>query len=431
MQAGDDAKPLDIPEFMTAWGTTDARPQAAYTIPRGESAWALATRPNEPQVGVEQTLAPQPRRGSSNVEFDATMVISAGYLFQFALDVPPSLAIDEISLVEDDVERVARWSVGDSGRLTVFLTGPLNGRQQVSLRGHLNNDEAGPIALPRITLVGTEIKKSELHVYRQPSVLADIKNATGVIEIDAEKTDRPAAFGSWIAGFLIDDPKGSVGVELSPNPARAHAIAVTTIEREAERWIAEVECHTHVLDGVVNSLVFEIPPQWTEPFRVDPPVPFRLIPVPGELKRQLIVHPQQPIQRNFQLKIRGRLSLAAGDRLGAPRSFRCTSSSLSGSSFCPSTWTYNKLPGRHSGCRARRCRRDSSHADRTRSRKRSIRWSPIIFKPRSKPSIARRLAACRAGRRAHGVASRRQQPRRGQFRYRARPRRALRVRGPK
>ena len=48
---------IDIPEFIAAWGNSETRPWAAYSIPRGEPVWVLATQPNEPRMTVEQSLA--------------------------------------------------------------------------------------------------------------------------------------------------------------------------------------------------------------------------------------------------------------------------------------------------------------------------------------------------------------------------------------
>src|SRR5262249_30297413 len=69
---------------------------------------------------------------------------------------------------------------------------------------------------------------------------------------------------------------------------------------------------------LLDVLQFEIPPQWSEPFRVDPPSPFKIVPVPGETRRQLLVYPPRPIADKYELTIRGRVTPSASDRLRVP-----------------------------------------------------------------------------------------------------------------
>ena len=88
-QAGEDSKPLGIADFSSAWGEADVQPQAAYSIPRGEAMWLLATQPNEPHTTVEQTLSLSVDRASALVDFVATLTNSPrDYLFQLKLKGP-------------------------------------------------------------------------------------------------------------------------------------------------------------------------------------------------------------------------------------------------------------------------------------------------------------------------------------------------------
>ena len=110
--------------------------------------------------------------------------------------LPPSLAVEQISLLEDGVQRVARWSVDASGRATVFLTAPVNGRQLLTLRGQLDGLNSGAVELPNFELQSATIKKREFRLYRQPAVLAKVKPAEGL----ARSTPRhalPRALVRW------------------------------------------------------------------------------------------------------------------------------------------------------------------------------------------------------------------------------------------
>ncbi len=128
IQAGEDSRVLDLGEFLAAWGETEAKPHAAYSIPRGEPVWFLSAQPGEPQTSVEQTLALSFGRNSSELRFSAGLSIAGGVLFQITLAGPRGIDIDEVSLVDDDVERVARWTVDDQGRAYVFFNAPIDRR---------------------------------------------------------------------------------------------------------------------------------------------------------------------------------------------------------------------------------------------------------------------------------------------------------------
>ncbi|MBI3838756.1 MAG: hypothetical protein HY288_12595 [Planctomycetia bacterium] len=318
-QAGEDSKPVGIPEFTATWGNSDSPPQAAYSIPRGEPMWVLATQPNEPHTTIEQTLAISFGRLSSLVQFDASLLTAPrDYLFQLQLKGPPGLSIEQVSLMEDDVERVARWSFDESGRITVFLTAPVTGKQQLALRGRLTVNETDALSVPQFEVASAEIKKSRLQLFRQPAVLTEVRTSNGISDLDASEFETPEGFGARIGGYLLDDPQAKPSVKLAPNVPKSRAVAMTSLSRDADHWIAETEYHLDVFDGLIDTLQFEIPSQWSEPYRLDPPTPFKLVPIPGEARRQMIVYPEAPIKDKYQLKLRGRVALSAGDRLRVP-----------------------------------------------------------------------------------------------------------------
>ena len=64
------------------------------------------------------------------MRFDATLQTAAGYNFQLVLVGPANLQVDNVSLLEDGVQRVTRFSQDDAGRITVFLSGPLPERKR-------------------------------------------------------------------------------------------------------------------------------------------------------------------------------------------------------------------------------------------------------------------------------------------------------------
>ncbi|HEX3727790.1 MAG TPA: hypothetical protein VHV08_16170, partial [Pirellulales bacterium] len=317
-QLGEDSVSLGVGDFITAWGAADARPQSAYSIPRGEAMWRLATQPIEPHTTVEQTLVCSVGRNASVVEIDAGLAIAGGYLFQFVLDAPPELTFDRISLLEEDQQRVARWATDDHGRSTVFLTAPVTGKQRLSVRGKLNAPARDAMVLPRIALVGASLKKTQWQLFRQPAVLVEAVPGPGISATKASESQRPDELGSQVGVYESEDPHANLQIKTAPNDPQTRAVAITTLERDADRWAAQVDYRVVASGGLIDTLQFEIPPQWSEPFRLEPQAPFKVVPIPGEARRQMIVYPDKPIDTEYRLRIRGRVALSPGDRLRVP-----------------------------------------------------------------------------------------------------------------
>ena len=165
-QLGDDIKPQSTADFLAAWGTASREPQLVYAIPQGMAAWLLATRPTEVRNIVEQLTICSFGQGSAVVHCSAALTTSSGHNFQLRLMGPPGLEIQNVSLVEGGVQRVARWSADPTGAITVFLTGPVSGRQQFSLEGRLPAP-VGEVTLPGFQWLDAEVKKNQVEIFRQ------------------------------------------------------------------------------------------------------------------------------------------------------------------------------------------------------------------------------------------------------------------------
>jgi hypothetical protein len=317
IQAGEDSRTLDIPEFTSAWGESDVRPQAAYSIPRGEPVWVLSTQPSEPRIAVEQVLALSLARNSVLVHYDAQLSITGGHLLQLALQGPKGLVVEHVSVLEDELQRVARFSCSDQGRVAVFLNAPLDGRQRLLLRGRWDKIPGDTFEAPRLELVGADTKKRQLHVYRQPSVLADVQRAASATPIDSDYAEPIEGFGAVLGRYGLEDA-APVTISLRANAPKTRAISITYLRRDADRWIAQLDHRLEVSEGMVDSLQFEIPPQWSGPYSIEPAVPYQVVSAPGEQRPHVIVYPEKPIAGKYRLRISGRVALSAGDRLRAP-----------------------------------------------------------------------------------------------------------------
>ncbi len=318
VQAGEDTRVLDTGEFVGAWGPSDAKPLQSFSIPRGEPIWFLATQPGEPKTTVEQTTAVSLGRNSAEVRFGAAISISSGVLAQLAIEGPRGFSVESISVPEQDVERVARWSIDESGRVTVFLTAPIEGKQFLSMRGRWILPNDSPITIPNWKLLGADATRRHLQLYRQPAVLATVKPSVGARPLEDVVSQRSNSLGAPCGGFSLDDEGASVEVTLMPNEPKQKASAITYLEHRDDQWLAELQYHVDVAGGLADSLQFEIPPQWSEPFRVEPAAELSVVTMAGEQRRQLTLTPSKPLAGKQTFLVRGRVAPSPGDRLSVP-----------------------------------------------------------------------------------------------------------------
>ncbi len=352
-----------LPDFLGAWGVTGGQPLFAYRLPLGPTDFPLRVWPSKPVTTVEQILALNFDRDSSNfysaeIRFDAELLTTAGYNFRYRLTVPAALQLDHVSVLEEGVERAARFSRLRKDAVTVFLNGPAGGRQKLSLRGRLpaaGRSAAGKqrnLPLPVIHIDGCTQVSSEFQLFRRPGVLVQLDQAEGLVAVE----DPIAEPGSVESGGVESDgvPWGRlVGrfraegqrpvkalLTLRPNRPIVEAVQLIRLRGDgpslweatpsatdrsgrsiadgvASRrlWTAEFECHIRVSGGVVDELRLDAPePFDVERAKVSPPATLKI----DRQTRQLIVRPAEAIDADYRFKLSAPLALEPGQRPAVP-----------------------------------------------------------------------------------------------------------------
>jgi hypothetical protein len=310
--------PLAIPEFSAQWGPATA-PQIAFQLPRGDVRWSLATRPRQPHTTAQQTLALSFQHGRASVNFDARLNTTAGYVFQHRLRAPIELEVDSISIVEDGAQRVARWASDPSGLITIFLTGPVAGPQELTLRGRLPAPLSGKIPLSRIQIEQAEIVEDTVHLYRRPAVLLSVENVEGWIEAaEPARVEGQKDLGRLVKSFSGSGEKRSASLKIEPNHPRTHVTQIATLTKEANAWELTCECRCQVEQGLQDEFRWHIPTTWVGPFEVIPQAAHEVIEVAGDSLRQLVIRPRSAVQGEYKFTVRGAAEFPPGERIAAP-----------------------------------------------------------------------------------------------------------------
>ncbi len=310
-----------VPEFLDAWGETEDTPQAVSRID-GSSAseWNLAVRPREPQTSVRQALALSFDRGYAEAEFDAELNTVGGYRFQYRLRVPDQFFVEQVSVREEETERVARWAPDGDGRVVVFLDGPAAGRQTLNLRGRWEIDAARQTPLPEFAVETARQESSVVELFRRPGALVAISRIAPGVEVEAVAADADQAHRGRFVARLRSDAETPIQATLglAENRPRVRAEQLVRLTPETDTWKAEFNCRIEVNAGVLDEITLQIPDAFPGPYTATAEPPVDLTVVEQGEERRLLLRPKDPITAGFQFRVTGPLRVEPGRRPESP-----------------------------------------------------------------------------------------------------------------
>ena len=318
-----DAAPWDVNEFRAIWGEIAHEPQMAYQLPPGDAKWSIATYPGEPQYSSVESLALAFDREAVEIRFHATISGTAGAIFQHELQTPPEMVVESVSVREDKVERLARWSRDRHGHMVVYLAGPLGATQELALRGRATCNLPGEMPWPDIRVVSCQQRTADVQIYRQPSVRIEGLSTAGYEAVD----ETMPWYDTNELGRLIGQYRQAVdqqqatqpSVRLLANDPGMAAVQITTLTQEAGAWSATVDGRLLVTGGLLDSVRLSIPPRWAGPFEVEPADQWEVVRVAGESERQLVLRPREAIADRRHFTLRAPVEMAPGERMKVPR----------------------------------------------------------------------------------------------------------------
>ena len=311
---------VSVPDFLGAWGKTEAQPRFVDSLASGEPSWSMLTRPRSSRTAVNQTLALSFGPKAALVRFDAGLTTTAGYSFQYRLSAPADLEVQSVSVLENGLQRAARWSRAPDGKITVFLTGPVAGRQELSLAGRLPWPGRGRVTLPTLEIEGGELESSVVEVFRQPDVLVRVGKMTGLTEAKSQAVDEDKADLGRLVKRLTGDAKEPIKavLTLTANRPKVQAQQITSLRCDGEGWEATVDLSISASRGVVDVLRLEVPSSWSGPYKTTPPAVVDLVRNGKADRGQLVVRPHSPIEGDYRIRIAGPLAVASGHPVGVP-----------------------------------------------------------------------------------------------------------------
>jgi hypothetical protein len=311
-----DAVVVAVEDFVEQWGAAGALPQLVLDRSSATSAVQVTTRPKEPLLEVAQRLSLSAVRDGFDVRFDADVTISNAATFQLRVNVPKELVVENVSVLDDGVQRVARWSPLGDGVVVVFLNGPASGLHELSLRGFLPLPNTAVVAVPTISIQEAKTTDAKITVLRDPAVLVTTEQVQGYD--DVETPEAPPAPWRQVAQWQVTGERPAAKLRVRLNDPRTNIVQLTTLRWDSRQWLADVELIAGVEEGSLDRLRFEVPRSWSGPFTLSPPLDYELTELPQQNYQLLTVTPVEPARDLLRLKITSPLKLGEGQLAAWP-----------------------------------------------------------------------------------------------------------------
>ncbi|HEV3415202.1 MAG TPA: hypothetical protein VG056_00230, partial [Pirellulales bacterium] len=326
-------KSVPVGDFMAAWGAADGKPQLAFQFPEGETNCSFAVHPRQPQLTSSDELTVSLERDRLSAAWMTDLSVQGGSVFHLHLSAPRNFNI-ESALLRDvgGVDRPVRWSRAALGGVTLFLPGPPAERYRLLVRGWMPYPIGNVVPLPDLRADGCKLESETILTVRKPDVLANLGNRSGLSEQNAKDSqqlidreigdgliDGRALAAQRVVTCLAGKPNAApVAMRVMPNAPRVEGVERTTMRRDGDAWTAAVDLDLRISGGVLDSLRFDLPTQWTVATEISPAMPSEMVDVPGENRKQLILRPAEAIAGAQHIRFSGPVAVAAGQRLRVP-----------------------------------------------------------------------------------------------------------------
>ena len=290
-------------QFASVWGGLESVPQIAWRASEQSSNFVFKTRMGEPKLSTRYQLSVVAGQKDIVLGLFAGVAVADGPVFEYRLRIPADLEIDSVSVRDGSTTRPAAWSRSQPDRVTVFLGSAAVSPRQLLLFGRVPTPPSGRFALPEFQVEHSAADGFSAIVLRRPEMRVEVVRNGGVVRLSgseatamAAQTDNLGEFGpaaalkqNLVAAFRSATGLSSISVKIAPNQPKLNLIQLTTMNRKADSWTATIDLDCQISDGLLDTMRFNLPPNWIGPFVVSPGIVASIDEVTGENRRQLVL----------------------------------------------------------------------------------------------------------------------------------------------
>jgi hypothetical protein len=327
-------KTSSVADFLSAWGPTDVKPLYTFSLTEAAEGWSLAVHPRQPQLTSSTLSVVSLGAERVSAAWLTDLKVEGGSVYQLQLELPRDFAMESAAIREaDDADQPLRWSQGASGNVTLFLPNPPTDHYALLVHGSAPPSIDTPARIPALQIVGSTLESQAIVMFRQADASVTIVDRAGLsLQTGKEAQhaiDRASAAGMIDRADLSDSERlvavleGTAGAEaprirIARNAPRVEGSQRTTVKRNGGGWTATVDLDLTISEGVLDGLRLEFPPQFSSVAQVSPAIPSKIVDVPGEVNRQLVLRPAEPLVGVQRIRFEGPIALGAGERLKVP-----------------------------------------------------------------------------------------------------------------
>lgn len=259
----DRTAPQSETAFAKSWGTATLlrQPQVSLQL-LAPAELTFAVAPLTPQRKVRQELLLKVGRQAFEWALYAEVTTAGSPAFQHDVTMAPHFRVDDVSVTEDEAERLVSWTQSDQ-RLSLFLRDSTSGIQNVVLEGRDAVPADGRLPIPTRWFADADSTDFTLRVTHDPSwqveVLDDQQLPLNPSEAGGSIPDQTELV---LGKFRADLKCLSLDVRLTPHQPAGHAVGWTQVSlRPGDSWSWQ---HVERLldEGQITARIFW-PATWT------------------------------------------------------------------------------------------------------------------------------------------------------------------------
>lgn len=312
-------------DFLNAWEPLASAPLMVIDLAAVDRPSSLLVQPRQTHINSQQRTEVICGPGDVRWMFQADFNVAHGSCLQYEIFLPPSVAVDDVAVVQAGQSRLKSWARDAEGRLTVRLDQPLDQDHRLEIQGssreRLPTPADQPLVVPDWTIDGVDRQSHQVDIYRHQQAQVRLVESVGYpMRADFVEGRFIPNRGRWVASMTreLDVKAPELKFRVLRNRPSTTGRMVTAVRRQADGWWAEVDLHLTVDGGVLDDLRLDIPADWKGPFQVAEGISTTISDLAGKSRRFLLLRPEQAVQGDFQVRLRGPISSVSRERIRVP-----------------------------------------------------------------------------------------------------------------
>jgi hypothetical protein len=312
-------------DFLNAWEPLASAPLMVIDLDAADGPSSLLVQPRQAQTSSQQQTEVVCGPGDVRWTFRADLNVAQGTRLQYEVFLPPSVTVDDVTVVQAGQSRLKSWARDAQGRLTLRLDQPLGQNHRLEIHGSSSDRIPTPtdtsLSVPDWTIDGVDRQTHDVDIYRHQQAQVLLVESIGYqMREDFVEGRFTANQGRWVAS-MTHDPQArmpELTFRVVRNRPSTTGRMVTAVRRQTDGWWAEVDLHLTVDGGVLDTLRLDIPSDWTGPFQVPEGISTTISDLAGKSRCYLLLRPEQAVRGDFQVRLRGPISSASRERIRVP-----------------------------------------------------------------------------------------------------------------